>query len=257
LDDFLVHAVKVDPQSTPESVLTMLIADATPFLDTITKGGVDTHAIETELEKVLLSGLCHEQLCKEFASRLGVKIDLLRATGKSDQTKNSVIFSPTPPPWPTSVDGEDLLHEIAAMIKRHVVLDNNDLVTITLWIVLTYLADVVDVLAILGIVSPEKRCGKTRLLTILSRLVQKALPCSNISAPSLYRVVDKFSPTLLVDEADSFLQDNEQLRGIINSATETRRKGTATPQDSVGRLRTASSKNYPLGRRQQGCYRRS
>jgi putative DNA primase/helicase len=217
LDDFLVNAVKADPQSTPENVLAMLIADATPFLDTITKSGVDTHAVETELEKVLLSDLYREQLCKEFAFGLGVKIDLLRAIGKSDRTKNNLILSPDPPPWPASVDGEDLLHEIAALIKRHIILDSNDLTTVTLWIVLTYLADVVDVLAILGIVSPEKRCGKTRLLTILSRLVYQALPCSNISAPSLYRVIEKFSPTLLVDEADSFLQDNEQLRGVIDS----------------------------------------
>jgi putative DNA primase/helicase len=215
LDDFLVHAVKADPQSTTEGVLAMLIADASPFLDKVTKNGVDTHAVETELGKVLLSDFYRDQLCHEFASQLGVKVDLLRAIGK--QTKNSVIFADAPEPWPSPVDGEILFHDISALIRRHVVLDNNDLVTVTLWIVLTYLPEVVDCLAILGIVSPEKRCGKTRLLTILSRLVHQALPCSNISAASIYRVIEKFCPTLLVDEADSFLKDNEELRGVINS----------------------------------------
>jgi Protein of unknown function (DUF3631)/Domain of unknown function (DUF3854) len=216
LDDFLVHAVRADPQSTPESVLAMLIADATPFLDSVTKSGVDTRAVETELGKVLLSDFYRDQLCHEFASRLGVKVELLRAIGRS-QNKNSVIFSPAPQPWPNPVDGETLLHDISALIKRHVVLDNDDVVTVTLWIVLSYLVEAVDVLPILGIVSPEKRCGKTRLLTILSRLVHQALPCSSISAASIYRVIEKFCPTLLVDEADSFLKDNEQLRGVINS----------------------------------------
>jgi uncharacterized protein DUF3854 len=55
LDDFLVHAVKADPQSSPGSLLKMLAADASPFLDTVTKNRVDTRAVETRLEKVLLS----------------------------------------------------------------------------------------------------------------------------------------------------------------------------------------------------------
>jgi hypothetical protein len=71
LDDFLVHAVRADPQSTPESALAMLIADATPFLDSVTKNGVDTRAVETELGKALLSDFYRDQLCHEFASRLG------------------------------------------------------------------------------------------------------------------------------------------------------------------------------------------
>ena len=33
----------------------------------------------------------------------------------------------------------------------------------------------------------------------------------------MYRVIEKYSPTLLIDEADTFLRDNEELRGIINS----------------------------------------
>jgi len=33
----------------------------------------------------------------------------------------------------------------------------------------------------------------------------------------LFRIVEKFSPTLLIDEADSFLGDNDELRGINNS----------------------------------------
>jgi len=39
---------------------------------------------------------------------------------------------------------------------------------------------------------------------------------SNISSAALYRVIEK-GPTLLVDEADFFLPDNEELRGVLNS----------------------------------------
>jgi putative DNA primase/helicase len=33
----------------------------------------------------------------------------------------------------------------------------------------------------------------------------------------VYRAIDAWQPTLLIDEADAFLKDNEELRGIINS----------------------------------------
>jgi putative DNA primase/helicase len=33
----------------------------------------------------------------------------------------------------------------------------------------------------------------------------------------VFRAIDKWYPTLLIDEADSFLRDNEELRGILNS----------------------------------------
>jgi putative DNA primase/helicase len=67
------------------------------------------------------------------------------------------------------------------------------------------------------ITSPVKRCGKTTLLNLLSALVPRPLSTSNITASALFRTVEKYSPSLLIDEADSFLTDNEELRGILNS----------------------------------------
>jgi hypothetical protein len=42
---------------------------------------------------------------------------------------------------------------------------------IALWISLTYAEPYVDILPMLAILSPEKRCGKTVLLALLSKLV--------------------------------------------------------------------------------------
>jgi putative DNA primase/helicase len=65
--------------------------------------------------------------------------------------------------------------------------------------------------------SPEKRCGKTTLLETIQALCYRGLTASNISAASLFRSLDAWSPTLLVDEADTFLPNNDELRGILNS----------------------------------------
>lgn len=82
---------------------------------------------------------------------------------------------------------------------------------------LTYCFDAFRILPILGVVSPEKRCGKTSLLEVLQGLCNKALLASNVSPPAVFRTIEKYQPTLLIDEADSFLKDNEELRGVLNS----------------------------------------
>src|SRR4029078_13570964 len=62
-----------------------------------------------------------------------------------------------------------------------------------------------------------KRCGKTTLLSVLNELCNRALTASNISPPAFFRVIEDMSPTLLIDEVDTFLSGNDQLRGILNS----------------------------------------
>jgi putative DNA primase/helicase len=52
---------------------------------------------------------------------------------------------------------------------------------------------------------------------VIDRLVAKPLLAMNISPSVLFRVVEMYKPTLLIDEADSFAKDNDDLRGILNS----------------------------------------
>src|SRR3982751_6411062 len=74
-----------------------------------------------------------------------------------------------------------------------------------------------EVSTYLGVESPEKRCGKTTFLSVLSELVNRAVALANISSPAVYRAIEEKRPTLLIDEADTFLQGNDELRGILNS----------------------------------------
>jgi putative DNA primase/helicase len=54
------------------------------------------------------------------------------------------------------------------------------------------------------------------LLFLLGRLSYRPLTASNISPAALFRSIDAWKPTLLVDEADAFMRDNEELRGLLN-----------------------------------------
>lgn len=122
-----------------------------------------------------------------------------------------------PEPWPDPVDGDQLLREIGAFFKRFVVLPKGGLTALSLWVIHTHAFEAAGTAPILALPSPERRCGKTITLGILNELVRRPLPASNISPAAIYRTVEKFQPTLLLDEADSFLESREELRGILNS----------------------------------------
>jgi putative DNA primase/helicase len=139
-------------------------------------------------------------------------VPLLPAMGKG----RAVDFA-EPEPWPEPVDGSALLGELAATLTRFVALPRFADVAAALWTVHAHALEAAGASPLLALTSPEKRCGKTTTLSLLARLVPRALLSSNISPAALFRIVERYSPTLLVDEADSFLREKEELRGILNS----------------------------------------
>jgi putative DNA primase/helicase len=120
-------------------------------------------------------------------------------------------------PWAEPVDGSALLTALAELIKRFVVLPQWAPETLALWTLHTYAFHLRDVSTYIGVESPEKRCGKTTLLGILSELVSRPIVAANISSPAFFRVIEETQPTLLIDEADTLLRGNDELRGILNS----------------------------------------
>src|SRR3954463_3262964 len=119
--------------------------------------------------------------------------------------------------WPEPVDGAALLDELYQALTRFVVLPKWGAEALALWVVHTYAFPLRDVSTYIGLESPEKRCGKTTLLTVLSELVNRPVVAANISSPAFFRVIEETQPTLLIDEADTLLQGNDELRGILNS----------------------------------------
>ena len=62
------------------------------------------------------------------------------------------------------------------------------------------------------------RAGKSTLLTLLSVLVSRPMIASSMTAAVLVRAIAKFRPTVLADEADTWLTDEKsELRGIMNA----------------------------------------
>jgi len=120
-------------------------------------------------------------------------------------------------PWPEAVDGWTLLNEIKAFLTCFVVLPRWAAETVPLWTVHTFAFELRRVATYLGLESPVRECGKTTLMTLISKLVNRPLPASNVSSPAFYRSIHELHPTLLIDEADTLLPGNAQLRGILNA----------------------------------------
>ncbi|MGH8627781.1 MAG: DUF3631 domain-containing protein [Gammaproteobacteria bacterium] len=121
-----------------------------------------------------------------------------------------------PEPWEVPVDGAKLLNELAYTFRRYAVLPRHGDKVLALWALHTYAYDYRDCTPILGLTSPQKRCGKTTVVGLLSELVSRPLPASNITSAGVFRVISKYKPTLLIDEADTFLPENDELRGVLN-----------------------------------------
>ena len=120
-------------------------------------------------------------------------------------------------PWAEPVEARALLDELSRLLSLFVLLPRWAAETLALWVVHTYAFELRDLTTYIGIESPEKRCGKTTLLTVLGELVSRPVVASNISSPAFFRVIEQLRPTLIIDEADTFLQGNDELRGILNS----------------------------------------
>jgi hypothetical protein len=128
----------------------------------------------------------------------------------------TVIFEPIAP-HPEPVIVGELLTEIEVVIKRHLVLSDAAATALAVWVLHTYVYDLRDTVAYVAIESPEKRCGKTTLLTVLAAMADKPLIAANVTVGALFRAIDACQPSLFIDEADTFLAGNTTMRGIINS----------------------------------------
>lgn len=121
-----------------------------------------------------------------------------------------------------STTGGVILDDVVRFIRRFVVLSDHQLDAVALWIAHTHAIDTADATPYLTITSPEKRCGKSRLLLdVFPPLVREPLPSANISDAALFRAIEKTCPTVLLDEVDAVFgnksREREELRGILNA----------------------------------------
>lgn len=117
----------------------------------------------------------------------------------------------------------------AAAVTRYCVLPSEHaVVAVVLWIAATYFVRVFEHAPRLAITSPEKRCGKSRLLEVVRALCYQPLVSVNATIAAVFRSIDPDDPpTLIVDEADAIFgtkqaaDTHEDFRALLNAGHST------------------------------------
>ena len=214
-------SVKPEPTTNADN-----IADAPKA----TEEEIKAAELEAELARLAaLSPVEYELARKEATKRFNIRVALLDelvqrrrpANATEDDGRQGVAVKlEDTKPWPEAIDGETLLREIEAVVHKHVILSEDQGLACALWAIHTHAIDYADHSPRLHFSSPAPACGKTTLLDTIATMVSKPLMTDNITMAAMFRIIDMYHPTLLIDEADSFIrvkgQDNEEVRGLLN-----------------------------------------
>jgi len=126
----------------------------------------------------------------------------------------------------STVDGANVLNDVRRLLRKYVVFPSDEAAdAVTLYAAATHAMPQLEFAPRLVIKSPVKRCGKSRLLDVLSELVRQPLATVDISAAALVRsITEKAPPTIMLDEADAIFgkalkgdEKAEALRGMLNA----------------------------------------
>ena len=123
-------------------------------------------------------------------------------------------------------DLENALTETEKLLRKLIVLKlDAHYWALTLWIAFCYSIPQFDHAPRLCFWSPEKRCGKSLALEVVSHLLPNPLMTSSISSASLFRILDRDnSKVILIDESDTVFGRNgdkekaEALRQLLNAS---------------------------------------
>ncbi len=165
---------------------------------------------------------CREQKADALRIRVGTldkEVERLRgaAGGAGSMLQGRAVKSPDVEPWPQAVNGAEVLDAIAATFRRFLALPPGAADGMTLWAAHTHCFEAFPITPRLNICSPERGCGKTTARDLVMLFVPRPLATENLSVAVLFRVIQSRKPTVLADECDSWLGDNEELRGMLNA----------------------------------------
>lgn len=135
---------------------------------------------------------------------------------KNEKEASHLPFLAAIEAWPSPVNPEQLFDDLIDALSEYVYCDHETAVATVLWSIGTHFVDHCQIYPMAMITAPEAESGKSTLMDFMMEIVARPLNASHATTSSLFRVLE-YKPTLLIDETDTFVAGNEELRGLLNS----------------------------------------
>lgn len=171
--------------------------------------------------------LDYERVLHAEAERMGCRVATLDRLVRIERSKGlgdskglgRPLDLPSPKPWPAPVNGAALLRSHARYFSRHLILPPCAHHAMALWAVHCHCFDAFNWTPRIQFKAPTKNAGKSTAMTLLKGVVPRALETESISQAFLFRAIELVRPTVLMDEADTYLgaRENEDLRAMVNA----------------------------------------
>jgi Protein of unknown function (DUF3631) len=168
----------------------------------------------------------YERTRESEAEKLQLRISILdklveerrpASVSASGELQGRIMFLPDVEIWPEAVNGAEVLSQVGDTFSQYIALPDGAADVLALWCAQAHGFQAFQCSPRLNVSSPEKGCGKTTLRDVVSIFVPRPLLTENLTVAVLFRVIEKHKPTILADECDSWLRDNEELRGLLNA----------------------------------------
>jgi hypothetical protein len=163
-----------------------------------------------------LPKLTHATRLKEAAKRLGEDFELLLEEFEVFYAARTLPDELAP--WGEPVSTAKLLGVIETKFRRYVVVSDAIATATSLWTVFASVVEIAVHAPKLLFTFPEKDAGKSTALGVLRWMVPRPYSAVEATGAAIYRIFDRFKPTLLLDEADTLFDRGTVLAHIINAS---------------------------------------
>jgi Protein of unknown function (DUF3631) len=214
-----LNSSTVEPITVDSSIVIPFNSATTPPVDRVVElerlAALDTGQYEVERKNaaaklgfraVVLDGLREEK-------RREMKLDSPSLSGAG---QGRVLQFREFLPWADEIEGDRVTSALSATFKRFVRMSDAKADACALWVLLDWTIDKFPIAPRLCITSPTKQCGKSTLLELLGRVSHRPLNSGSVTPAALFRAIEQFHPTFLLDENEKFLEVGSDFHALLN-----------------------------------------
>jgi putative DNA primase/helicase len=151
----------------------------------------------------------------EDAAALATEFAEYRAAETVTETKAYLLPDWAIDPWTDPVTTAEVLGELIDRINRHIIAKPHQVLVIALWIMFAWTREIAVHAPNLVATAPEAGCGKTTLVRVIGRLTPRPYMVGNASPASVFHIIDREDPTLIMDNCDRAFSLNPELADIF------------------------------------------